>query len=100
LFPARIATATGEQFFTGWSQSKKNFDKLLNIAPWTLHDLRRTFATNLADLGVAPHVIERLLNHVTGTISGVAAIYNRSRYEPEMKAAMELWETRLQDLLQ
>jgi hypothetical protein len=49
--------------------------------------------------GVAPHVIERLLNHVTGTISGVAAIYNRATYMPEMRAAVELWENKLTSLL-
>jgi integrase len=95
LFPARI----GGETFSGFSQSKKTLDKLLNIAPWTLHDLRRTYATNLAMLGVAPHIIERLINHVTGTISGVSAIYNRANYMPEMKAAVDLWEARLQKLL-
>jgi integrase len=65
----------------------------------TLHDLRRTFATNLAQLGVAPHVIERLLNHVTGQISGVAAIYNRAKYFDEMAQAMQQWEARLAEIL-
>ena len=77
----------------------QNLDKLLNIAPWTLHDLRRTFATNLAQLGVAPYVIERLLNHVTGQISGVAAIYNRAKYFDEMAQAMQQWEARLVEIL-
>ena len=95
LFPARL----GSDPFSGFSQSKKNLDKLLNIAPWTLHDLRRTFATNLAQLGVAPHVIERLLNHVTGQISGVAAIYNRAKYFDEMAQAMQQWEARLVEIL-
>jgi integrase len=90
LFPARLnSTPT----FSGFSQSKKNLDKLLNIAPWTLHDLRRTFATNLARLGVAPHIIERLINHVTGTISGVSAIYNRANYFPEMRDAVDKYDT-------
>jgi integrase len=62
-------------------------------------DLRRTFATNLAQLGVAPHVIERLLNHVTGQISGVAAIYNRAKYFDEMAQAMQQWEARLVEIL-
>ena len=85
--------------FDGWSKSKREFDQACRIAPWTLHDLRRTFATNLAELRVAPHVIERLLNHVSGTISGVAAVYNRHAYMDEMRAAIELWETRLQSLI-
>ena len=62
---------------------------------WTLHDLRRTFATNLAELGVAPHVIERILNHVTGSISPLARIYNRATYQKEMRDALELYERHL-----
>lgn len=85
--------------FDGWSKSKREFDKACGIVHWTLHDLRRTFATNLAELRVAPHVIERLLNHVSGTISGVAAVYNRHAYMDEMRAAIELWEMRLRSLI-
>ena len=95
LFPARIGL---DEPFSGFSQSKKNLDKLLNIAPWRLHDLRRTYASNLARLGVAPHIIERLINHITGTISGVAAIYNRHNYFEEMREAVtkyEDWFTKL-----
>lgn len=51
----------------------------------------------LAELAVAPHVIERLLNHVTGTVSGVAAVYNRASYLPEMRAAIGLWERYLEE---
>jgi integrase len=58
---------------------------------WTLHDLRRTAATRMADLGVQPHVIEAVLNHVSGHKSGVAGIYNRSTYEREKRQALELW---------
>jgi integrase len=96
IFSARIGIS---EPFSGFSQSKKNLDKLLNIAPWTLHDLRRTFATNLARLGVAPHIIERLINHVTGTISGVAAIYNRANYMPEMREAVTKFDDWFQKLL-
>ena len=63
--------------FDGWSKLKNALDKECPLAPWTIHDLRRTFATRLAALGTPIHVTEKLLNHVTGTISGVAAIYNR-----------------------
>jgi hypothetical protein len=57
-----------------------------------------TFATNLARLGVAPHIIERLINHVTGTISGVAAIYNRANYMKEMRDAVTKYEDWFQKL--
>jgi Phage integrase family len=55
-------------------------DALSGIADWTLHDLRRTFATRLAEMGVAPHVIERMLNHITGTLSPLALVYNKAKY--------------------
>jgi len=74
-------------------------DRLSGVTNWTLHDLRRTFATRLAEMGTPPHVIERLLNHVTGQISGVAAIYNRASYQDEMRAALAKWEERLSVIL-
>ena len=56
-------------------------------------------ATRMADLGVQPHVIEAILNHVSGHKSGVAGIYNRSTYAAEKRAALELWGTHIQTLL-
>jgi hypothetical protein len=53
------------------------------IRPWTLHDLRRSFASGLQRLGVAPHIVELALNHRSGTFSGVAGIYQRHRYAKE-----------------
>jgi integrase len=87
--------------FSGWSKSKIALDRKLGdkVAPWTLHDLRRTFATNLAALGTPIHVTEKLLNHVSGTVSGVAAIYNRHAYLDEMRAAIDAWEKRLSFIL-
>ena len=61
------------------------------IQHFTRHDLRRTAATGMAAIGVAPHVVDKILNHTTGKISGVAAIYNRFEYLPERKAALEAW---------
>lgn len=78
-----------------WSKPKVQLDKLCGVVDWTLHDLRRTFATNLAELGVAPHIIERILNHITGSISPLARIYNRATYHKEMRAALELYEHHL-----
>lgn len=85
--------------FNGWSKSKAALDKAANVYGWTLHDIRRTVATRLAEMGVAPHVIERLLNHVSGQISGVAAVYNRAKYMEEMREAVQAWEGRLKILL-
>jgi hypothetical protein len=58
---------------------------------WRLHDLRRTATTGMARLGVAPHVADRVLNHQSGTISGVAAVYNRFQYLKERSDALEVW---------
>lgn len=95
LFPAR---GNPEQTFSGWSKAKRSFDALCPIAPWTLHDLRRTAATNLAAFGTPPHVTERLLNHASGTVSGVAAIYNRHAYMDEMRKALRAWERQLNSI--
>lgn len=85
LFPA---ATDFEKPFTTWAWHKKRFDEGLDaVEPYTLHDLRRTFATIHAKIGTPIHVTEKLLNHVSGTISGVAAIYNRHSYADEMRHA-------------
>jgi integrase len=78
--------------FTQWG-AKRDLDARLGeaVKPWTLHDLRRTCATGMADIGVQPHIIEAVLNHISGHKVGVAGIYNRSSYEREVKAALALW---------
>ncbi len=77
---------------------KYKLDGLTEVTDWTLHDLRRTVATHMASLGVAPHVIERVLNHRKGVVSGVAATYNRFTYLPEMREALEMWALRVEEL--
>ena len=69
------------------------------IPHWTLHDIRRTAATELAGLKFTPHVVEAVLNHKSGTIKGVAAIYNRYEYGPEKRAALDAWARRLDAIL-
>lgn len=97
LFPAR---GNPETVFSGWSKCKRAMDNTLeDVSPWTLHDLRRTFSSGQAALGTPPHITERILNHVSGTISGVAAIYNRFRYVEEMRVAMTAWETHVAHLV-
>ncbi|MEL7290641.1 MAG: integrase arm-type DNA-binding domain-containing protein [Pseudomonadota bacterium] len=64
------------------------WERLGHNESWTIHDLRRTFATLLSDKGVAPHIVEQLLGHSLG---GVMAIYNRSQYMPEKRAALDMW---------
>jgi integrase len=90
--------------FAGWSNCKRALDWRLAAAwptsakpfqHWTLHDLRRSTATGMADIGVAPHIIEAALNHVSGHKGGVAGVYNRSTYEREKRVALDLWADHL-----
>lgn len=86
--------------FNGWARSKCDFDKTLDeVAHYTLHDLRRTFSTAHAKIGTPIQVTEKLLNHVSGTVSGVAAIYNRHSYMPEMREAITNYESYLSNLV-
>jgi len=85
--------------FQGWSKSKAALDKQATISPWRLHDVRRTVATRMAELGVQPHVIEAVLNHISGHKAGVAGVYNRSSYAAEKRAALELWGKHVQLLI-
>jgi hypothetical protein len=66
---------------------------------WIIHDLRRTAATGMADLGVLPHIIEAILNHVSGHKGGVAGIYNRARYEEPMREALAKWGAHVEAML-
>jgi integrase len=92
----------GERFkggFSQWDQGKIALDARVGFDDWRIHDVRRTVATRMADLGVGPHVIEQILNHVSGHKGGVAGIYNRSSYQTEVRAALALWSDHLRSLL-
>lgn len=93
LFPAR---GNPDAPFSGWSKSKRALDKKLpGMDPWTLHDLRRTFASGLQQLAVRIEVTERLLNHISGSHAGIVGVYQRHSYLPEMREAIAAWEARL-----
>ena len=79
--------------FTIWDHSKRDFDRRLGdaVKPWRLHDLRRSVATGMGDIGIEPHVIEAVLNHYSGHRRGVAGIYNRSGYEKAVRLALARW---------
>jgi integrase len=92
LFPARGKDTP----FNGWSKSKAALDKKLkNVAPFTIHDLRRSTATLLA-AHTSPHIVERILNH---TQQGVGPIYNRHAYIDEMRSSLDRHAQFLQTLL-
>ena len=87
--------------FTGWAaKAERALRAASQVTDWTLHDLRRTVATRMADLGVQPHIIEAVLNHVSGHKGGVARIYNRSSYEREVRAALALWADHVRALVE
>jgi len=67
---------------------------LSGVKAWTLHDLRRTFRTNLSKLGVAPHIAERLVNHISARTE-MELVYDQHTYLPEMRDAIERWERQL-----
>jgi integrase len=109
----------GEGAFQGWGRAKRALDgrilaarkaaakevgtdlrKVKPMPAWRLHDLRRTVATRMADLGVQPHVIEAVLNHISGHKAGVAGVYNRSTYIAEKTAALALWAEHVLALVQ
>jgi integrase len=90
-----VPTPAGPGFvfgrFTTWSKAKAALDLRCALAPWTIHDLRRTCATGLGNLRVPPHVIEQILNHRSGHKAGVAGTYNRSAYPEEVREALARW---------
>jgi integrase len=78
--------------FGDWARGKAVLDaRIGEVGEWTLHDIRRTVATRMAELGVQPHIIEAVLNHVSGHKGGVAGIYNRAAYDKEKREALNLW---------
>jgi integrase len=89
-----------EGSFSAWATSKQLLDQRLggSVAHWTLHDLRRSAATGMADIGVQPHIIEAVLNHVSGHKGGVAGIYNRSSYTKEKAEALTRWDEHVRSI--
>lgn len=99
--------------FSGWSKSKERLDERMiselsaessssntgTIPRWVVHDLRRTAITGMAELGVQPHIIEAVVNHVSGHRASVAGIYNRAKYSEEKRAALERWSAHLMSLI-
>jgi integrase len=92
-------TSRGTKTFNNWTYNKSVLDTLSGVTGWTLHDCRRTVASNMAALGVRLEVIERILNHVSGSFGGVAGTYQRYEFLPEMRAAIDLWEGELQKIV-
>ena len=102
-----IFTTTGRTPISGFTKLKQRLDAAMNecmakrvsgagdgaktVLPWRIHDLRRTVATGLQRLGVRFEVNEAVLNHVSGSRSGVAGVYQRHNWKGEKRAALEAW---------
>jgi integrase len=98
-----VFSTTGRTPVSGFSKIKRQLDAAMlakarkergkdaRIEKWRLHDLRRTCGTGMAGIGIAPHIVEAALNHVSGAKAGVAGTYNVERYESEKRAALERW---------
>jgi integrase len=84
--PSGIVFGNGARGFNGWSQAKRTMQ--LTIAPWTLHDIRRTVRTGIGKLGIQPHIGEAVLNHLPPVLGRT---YDVNSYEAEKRRALELW---------
>jgi integrase len=101
---AYVFTLNGRKPIANFSKLKLNLDAAMAeiagepVDDWRLHDLRRTFATGMAGLGVALPVVERLLNHISGSFGGVAGIYQRFEFADEKADALDRWARQLEGL--
>jgi integrase len=91
----------GADGFAGWSAAKAALDKRLGdtVAPWRLHDLRHAMSTGMHEKGVAPHIVEAIINHISGHKAGVAGRYNHANYSAERKAALDMWAAHVMSLV-
>jgi len=94
-----VFSPLGDKPFRNFGRAKRFLDQRSGVTGWRLHDLRRTCVSGMARLGVLPHVADKILNHQSGTISGVAAVYQRHEFLAERRAALELWGMHIGQIL-
>jgi integrase len=94
-----VFSASGSRPFSAFSWAKSRLDELSGIKDWRLHDLRRTCVSGMARLGVPPYVADKILNHQSGTISGVTAVYQRHEFMMERKDALDRWGAHVEEIL-
>jgi integrase len=100
-----VFSTTGETAASGFSNAKEHLDRVLAtlnpqpLEPWTMHDIRRSLASGMARLGVQLHVIERCLNHVSGSFAGIVAVYQRHEFSGEMRAALDAWAAHIGEIV-
>ena len=89
---AWLFSTTGRGPVKGFSKAKAKLDEESGVTNWTFHDLRRTFATVTTDkLKISPVVIDKVLNHASSAVKGIAAVYQRGEYLDQRKTAMDTW---------
>ncbi|WP_267421693.1 site-specific integrase [Methylobacterium sp. GC_Met_2] len=99
-----VFSTTGKTSVSGYSEAKRRLDiamlerakevtgyPSLKIAPWRLHDLRRTAASGMARLGIGLPTIEKVLNHVSGSFGGIVGVYQRHEFKTEKASALNVW---------
>ena len=88
-----VLTSTGDTPSSGYSKGKRRLDALLPPAmpDWRLHDLRRTVASGLARLGINLPVIEKVLNHASGSFAGIVGVYQKHEFSEEKRHALDAW---------
>jgi integrase len=94
-----VFTTTGRVPINGWGKVKKQLDAAMGIPPWVVHDLRRTAASGMGELGIGAEVIELALNHRSGVRGGIAGIYNHSVQIEARRAALERWAAHVSGLV-
>lgn len=95
-----IFATSGGRTFQAFGKAKRALDAICPVRNWRIHDLRRTVVSGMARLGVPPHVADKILNHQSGTISGVAAVYQRHDFLADRKEALDLWAEHVRGLIQ
>jgi integrase len=96
-----VFTTTGNTAASAYSKNKRRLDVLLppDMPPWRLHDLRRTAASGMARLGINLPIIEKVLNHASGSFAGIVAVYQRHSFSDEKRKALEAWGRFINDLI-
>ena len=95
----RYVFSYGTRPLGGFHRAKGALDELVGVTDWTLHDLRRTAASGMARLGVSLVVIEKILNHVSGSLAGIVGVYQRHEFADEKRAALQRWADHVEQLV-
>ena len=94
-----VLSTNGETAASGYSKAKRRIDAMCPIPPWRLHDLRRTVASGMAKLNINLHVIEKVLNHSSGSFAGIVGVYQKHTFAEEKRKALETWGAFVSDLV-